>query len=84
MFVTDLVRNLAWSLRQSRKRVSGQDSVLPTDAIAPVAPTRRDRSQNAAAAAPARPPRPAQGLPDPTAEAETTAPAQPPHIDIKV
>lgn len=43
MFVTDFVRNIAWSLRRSRAQMPNPDSVLPADAVSPVTPSSRDR-----------------------------------------
>lgn len=57
MFVTDLVRNLAWSLRSTRRNLPNPDSVLPADALAPVRrEPRRPAAQDAADASSRRKP----------------------------
>ncbi|HEY5762081.1 MAG TPA: hypothetical protein VIS73_02635 [Rhodocyclaceae bacterium] len=86
MFVTELVRNIAWSLRRSRRQLPNAESVLPADAASPVAPTRGERRRNAAQESledrvrqPAD--RPASEAPE--VETPGNAGGQP-HIDIKV
>lgn len=86
MFVTDLVRNLAWSLRQSRQRMSGQDSVMPADAIAAIKPTRRDPSRPGAPA-PGTPQRrrdTSAAEPERAVSGEANAADHRPHIDVEV
>lgn len=46
MFITEFVRNVAWSLRNTAaRRAQRDDSVLPADAVAPVAPVRGERER---------------------------------------
>jgi hypothetical protein len=97
MFITDFVRNFAWSLRNTRaRREVRDDSVLPADAVAPVAAARRERRRSLAQEAvedrlhdtrPAatRPPATGAAAPAAGAPAATAGPtATPPHIDIEV
>jgi hypothetical protein len=100
MFITDFVRNIAWSLKNTRaRREVRDDSVLPADAVAPVAAARRERRRSLAQEAaedrlhdarPAATPAPAAGAAaqaptgDGAPAAATGRTATPPHIDIEV
>lgn len=84
MFVTELVRNIAWSLRRSRRQLPNAESVLPADAVSPVAPTRGERRRNAAQETQEDQVRqPADRQPE-KAAANAPATGGQPHIDIKV
>jgi hypothetical protein len=49
MFITEIVRNIAWSLRNTRaRRAQRDDSVLPADALARVEPVREQRERRTA------------------------------------
>lgn len=84
MFVTELVRNIAWSLRRSRRQLPNADSVLPADAVSPVAPTRSERRRNAAQEALEDQLRRPVDRPTDKTPADAPAADGQPHIDIKV
>ena len=97
MFITEIVRNIAWSLRNTRaRRAAHDDSVLPADALAAVEPVRDERERRTAeelaedrvrarrAARPGVPPAGETAVPPASTPQPADAVAAPPHIDIRV